>query len=158
MVLTKSERRALLFITGILMASVLVKWLIPHETNTAIYDYSMEDSLFKALSADTVDIKTASDVREKPLKNKNMITSRKKIKKILEKKSININTADQSTLEKLPQIGPSTAKLIIEYREKNGPFKSIDELDNVKRIGPKTIEKIAPYIYIKSAVDSVKQN
>ncbi len=152
MVLTKSEQRALLFITGILLASILVKWLIPHETNTTIYDYTMEDSLFKVLSADTLKTEIHTVKMEKPLKNANKRKS--KIKEKLKRKSININIADQKTLEKLPQIGPITAKLIIEYREQNGPFKSIDELDNVKRIGPKTIEKIEAYIYIKTAADS----
>jgi len=154
MVLTKSERRALLFITGVLLASILVKWLIPHETNTAIYDYSMEDSLFKVLSADTIDNIQQNIVMDKPLKS----TSKKKSesKEVLKEKSVDINTADQKTLERLPQIGPSTAKLIIEYREQNGPFKSVNELDNVKRIGPKTIEKIAPYIFIKNTTDSLK--
>ncbi|MEJ2543531.1 MAG: helix-hairpin-helix domain-containing protein [Calditrichaceae bacterium] len=154
MVLTKSERRALLFITGILLASILVKWLIPHETNTAIYDYSMEDSLFKALSADTAETNSQPVEINKPLKTTNKRKSKKK--EILKEKSININTADQKTLERLPRIGPSTAKLILEYREQNGPFKSINELDNVKRIGPKTLEKIEPYIFIKTVMDSSK--
>ena len=150
MVLTKSERRALLFITGILLASVFVKWLIPHETNTKIYDYSMEDSLFKALSSDIMGDVIIEETVKKPLKSK----STKKVKKTLEEKSIDINTADQKNLEKLPGIGPATAKLIIDYRTENGPFQSINELDNVKRIGPKTIEKITPYIYLKTAIDT----
>ena len=150
MVLTKSERRALLFITSVLVASVLVKWLIPGETNTAMYDYSMEDSLFKVLSADT--IKDTKEI-EKPLRS--VRKNKKKIKETLKEKSIDINTADQKTLEKLPGIGPTTAKLIIEYRKQNGQFKSINELDNVKRIGPKTIEKIGPYIYLKTVIDSL---
>ena len=135
------------------MASLLVKWLIPSETNTAMYDYSMEDSLFKVLSADTVLIEHKEVKTEKPLKSVNRIKN--KIKEKPKRKSIDINNADQKTLEKLPGIGPATAKLIIEYRNQNGPFKSINELDNVKRIGPKTIEKIGPYIYLKTVIDSL---
>lgn len=157
MVLTKSERRALLFITGVLMASILVKWLIPHEINTTIYDYSMEDSLFKALSADTVLIEHKEARIEKPLKSVSRIKKKNKTKEILKIKSIEINSANQKILEKLPGIGPATAKSIIDYRKQNGAFQSIKELDNVKRIGPKTIEKIEPYIYIESAIDSTKQ-
>lgn len=59
---------------------------------------------------------------------------------------ININTADYETLQLIPGIGEALARNIIEYRNANGPFKSIQELDNVKRIGPATIEKIRPYI------------
>lgn len=48
---------------------------------------------------------------------------------------VNINTANQSELERLPGIGPSLAERIINYREENGNFKNIDELKNVKGIG-----------------------
>ena len=60
--------------------------------------------------------------------------------------SININTASQKELERLPRIGPATAKNIIEFRELNGPFKSFSDIKKVKRIGPKTLEKIKPFI------------
>lgn len=48
---------------------------------------------------------------------------------------VNINTANQSELDRLPGIGPSLAERIINYREENGNFKSTDELQNVKGIG-----------------------
>jgi len=49
--------------------------------------------------------------------------------------AVNINTATQSELEGVKGLGPSKAKAIIEYREKNGPFKSVDDLDKVKGFG-----------------------
>lgn len=55
---------------------------------------------------------------------------------------VNINTADLAGLDKLTGVGPVTAQAIIDYRNANGPFKSIDELDNVKGIGPATINKL----------------
>ena len=48
---------------------------------------------------------------------------------------INLNTATQAELETLTGIGVSTAKKIIDYREKNGKFKSIEEIKNVSGIG-----------------------
>lgn len=48
---------------------------------------------------------------------------------------MNINEAKQEDFEQLPGIGPSIAKKIIEYREQNGKFTSIDELQEVKGIG-----------------------
>ena len=48
---------------------------------------------------------------------------------------MNINTANQSELDRLPGIGPSLAERIIEYREENGNFKNIEDLQNVKGIG-----------------------
>ena len=55
---------------------------------------------------------------------------------------ININLADINELQKITGIGQVKAESIIEYREKNGGFKSIDEVKNVDGIGEKTFEKI----------------
>ncbi len=55
---------------------------------------------------------------------------------------IDINTADKTTLTTmLNGIGEKKAEAIIAYREENGPFKSIEELANVKGIGEATVEK-----------------
>lgn len=62
---------------------------------------------------------------------------------------VNINTATQAELELLPQVGPAMAKKILEYREKNGPFKDPKELDRIKGIGPKTLEKLLPLVTVK---------
>lgn len=53
---------------------------------------------------------------------------------------ININTASVSDLQKLKNIGPTKAELIVAYREQNGPFNSVDDLVQVSGIGPKTLE------------------
>ena len=58
---------------------------------------------------------------------------------------ININTASAAELESLPGVGPRTATLIVEYRQKNGPFKKIEELMNVRGIGAKTAARIVEY-------------
>jgi len=55
---------------------------------------------------------------------------------------INLNTASEEQLQLLPGIGPSLARRIIEHREKFGRFGSVDELDRVKGIGPKIIERV----------------
>lgn len=65
-----------------------------------------------------------------------------------ENTKININKAGMDELVSLPYIGEVKAKAIIEYRNIYGPFKSIDELDNIKGIGPKTIERLRPYITV----------
>src|SRR5256885_643794 len=57
---------------------------------------------------------------------------------------ININTAPSADLELLPGIGPALAARIIEYRKTSGPFRSVDDLDKVKGIGPRTLVKIRP--------------
>lgn len=59
---------------------------------------------------------------------------------------VNLNTAQQSDLEKIPGIGPSSAKRIIEYRAKVGCFTSIDEIKKVKGFGKSKFEKIKDFI------------
>nr|WP_244833414.1 helix-hairpin-helix domain-containing protein [Clostridium sp. BJN0001] len=59
-----------------------------------------------------------------------------------ESSKININTADAEGLKKINGVGDAKAKKIIEYREKNGKFKSIDEIKNIGGIGEKTFEKM----------------
>jgi competence protein ComEA len=55
---------------------------------------------------------------------------------------VNINTATQAELETLPGIGPVTAGRIIAYRQANGPFERVEDLDNVPGIGPATVEGV----------------
>lgn len=61
---------------------------------------------------------------------------------------ININSASLEELDVLPGIGPAYAQKIIDYREANGGFKTIDEIQNVKGIGPKTFEKMKDQITV----------
>lgn len=63
---------------------------------------------------------------------------------------INLNTATREQLETLPGVGSKIAQAIIEYREKHGPFKSVDELLEIKGIGPKKLEKIRPLVTIEA--------
>ena len=56
--------------------------------------------------------------------------------------AVNINTATQSELEAVTGVGPAKAKAIIAYRDANGGFKNLEELDKVKGFGKASIEKL----------------
>jgi len=64
---------------------------------------------------------------------------------------VNINTASASDIEGLPGIGAKTAARIVEYRQKNGPFKKIEELMNVRGIGEKNFLKLKPQLTVGAA-------
>lgn len=61
---------------------------------------------------------------------------------------VNINTADAAALEALNGVGPATAQAIVQYREENGSFTAIDELENVPRLGAATIDKFRAQITV----------
>jgi len=62
---------------------------------------------------------------------------------------VNINAATIESLQLIPGIGEVKAKSIVEYRNKNGGFKSIEEIKNISGIGDKTFEKLRDYIDIR---------
>ena len=64
---------------------------------------------------------------------------------------VNINTASSEELELLPRVGPALAGRIIEFREANGPFQTVDEILAVKGIGESSFEKLEPFIVTSGA-------
>jgi competence protein ComEA len=61
---------------------------------------------------------------------------------------ININTAAAGELDNLPGIGAKTAARIVEYRQKNGPFKKVEDLMNVRGVGEKNFLKLKDHITV----------
>ncbi len=65
---------------------------------------------------------------------------------------IDLNTAQAHELESLPGVGRSLARAIVAYREGNGPFAAIDDVDNVPGIGPKTLDAIRQLVTVSGGL------
>jgi competence protein ComEA len=66
--------------------------------------------------------------------------------------ALDLNRATKAELRLIPGIGDSLAQRVVDQRERNGPFKSVDELRQVSGIGPKTLERLRPRLFV--AADS----
>jgi competence ComEA-like helix-hairpin-helix protein len=64
---------------------------------------------------------------------------------------LDLNAASQSDLESLPGIGPALAERILRQRERTGGFRSLEELLEVRGVGPKTLERIRPFVALGSS-------
>lgn len=62
--------------------------------------------------------------------------------------AVDLNKAGQAELESVKGIGPKKAKSILEYRDKNGPFKSVDDLAKVKGFGKASVAKVRPLLSV----------
>lgn len=73
--------------------------------------------------------------------------------------AVNLNTASIDELTAVKGIGPSKAKAIVEHRDKNGPFKSVDDLKEIKGFGDKSVDKMRGELSVgDSAATASKKN
>lgn len=147
-VLTRSEKKGLLFLAGIVLAGFFVEGILPYQEQTNIYDYHLADSLFDVLSSDTAMISTEGNTK---VAGGTVNEQKAKLKRGLPVNKIDINHATVEQLVMLPGIGPKTAKRIVDFRNKNGLFRYYDDLLKIERIGPKTLKKLKPLIYLEKA-------
>ena len=64
---------------------------------------------------------------------------------------VNLNTASSAELQQVPGIGPSTAGKILQVRKSYGSFKSVDDLQAIKGIGPKKLDKMRKYLTVSKS-------
>ncbi|MCR4417576.1 MAG: ComEA family DNA-binding protein [Ignavibacteria bacterium] len=136
---TKEEIKILLFLILFTTGGVILK------NFDAIFQIQKPKNQFENTDIDSILVAVFSD--EKIDKSETIINPKRD--NSLKKHSIDLNKATVEELIKLPGIGENTAMKIIEYRQRFGGFKKIEELMRVERIGQKTFEKIKDYLIIK---------
>lgn len=153
--LTKTEIKIFIFLVSVFcIGSVYSYFKDGKETGLNLFDYSEQDRIFDSLTnkqENNLDLTVGNiDSNQEVLDFNERIFDKNEEKKTSSKISkININKAGVNQLKTLPGIGEKTALSIIEWRNKNGNFKSVYQLLEVKGIGNAKLEKIKQYIFIE---------
>lgn len=139
----------LLWLTGRLLqggAGMPEDWPVRNAELTRLFDAHGRQEVPEAPPApDTSAAKGTASVTDKAVESGTKIPE-----PAVQGKATDLNRASVSELDKLPGIGPSKAKAIVEYREKQGGFRTIEELKKVKGIGDKTFETLKPFITVQN--------
>ncbi|MEM1042245.1 MAG: helix-hairpin-helix domain-containing protein [Bacteroidota bacterium] len=160
--ITAPEAAALLFVAGVLLAGLGVRY---YQNHTVPYAPDYYAALDAALDARAVALRTGSDtaavaasdsIRAKdvaphaalPVVAASAWASRSARRSALGPVRMNLNTASERLLQRLPGIGPALAGRITTYRSQHGDFAQPGHLVRVKGIGPKTFEKLEPYLFV----------
>jgi competence protein ComEA len=69
---------------------------------------------------------------------------------------VNLNTANSEELQQVPGIGPATAEKILQTRKSYGSFKSVNDLQAIRGIGPKKLDKMRKYLTVGTAGQNKK--
>ena len=72
-------------------------------------------------------------------------------------KPLDLNTATPEELQQLPGIGPTTAKAMVHFREKSGPFRRVEDLLVIRGITRRKLEKLRPYVTVQGNPPGKKQ-
>ena len=167
--LTRHEAMALSCLSGLLIIGIIVRQvqqqaiLVPPDAYAELDQLFFErsgmnvgaaaDTTSPALATSAIETDsgrheeaaaTASSIREPPGEPSGSETLH-----------IDINRAGASELEKLPRIGPKTAERILAFRDAYGAFRSVNDLQQVRGIGPKTLELLRPHVYAGAPPPSV---
>lgn len=124
--LTSVERRAIAVLVVTFIVGLGIRLWQGTFASPPKFDYSAPDSIFAALSADTIPSPAAVETTA----------------------AVNLNTASKDQLMSLPGIGPATAERIMLERDDGGPFRSVEDLRRVRGIGAKRIEQLRPLVTV----------
>ena len=151
--LTETEIKVLLFLISAFILGFGYKTFFKYDDNDKAknFDYSKEDSIFLAAGNeyDSTETDKSVDYKQEVLDFNESNFTGSNTRQTPKEKSINLNSAKLEDLILLPGIGESTAKKILELREKKSGFKALKDLLDVKGIGEVKFNKIKKYIFIE---------
>jgi len=158
--LTVQEIKTIIFVLSIIGLGLIIRYTnikFP-ENRTEKSSFYFYDSLSKAIANKNLTLSEQDKIIEKRVDSDqelldfsvNKLDIDKKNKFSLKENSINLNTVSKDILIKLPGIGPKTAEKIIGLRKSKNSYKKIDELLEVKGIGPVKLKAIKKYLYIEN--------
>ena len=156
-----AERIWLLLLMGISVVSWTVQAFIQHPEGLWSQEYIQEREQFERLFATHIQnhnermqrygsvgepyvINPISEIEPYPPVSKN---------DQLDSVWLDLNKATASELQQIKGIGPSTAQKILDWRTQNGRFDSLGQLIDVKGIGPKSLLKMRPFLFVRDSVD-----
>lgn len=148
--ITTSESSALLFVVALLLIGSGVRYEQGHSVPTEATAYASLDSTFAARSAALPEVAPEIEVVA-VAEASGPATVRPRTPRRPAKPGpvrMNVNTASEQLLQRLPGIGPKMAARILEYRAAHGDFLRPRDVIRVKGIGPKTFEKLEPYLFV----------
>lgn len=140
---TRNELTAVVVLSTLFLVGSVLKRSMPDRTTPPVhrsFSYAALDSQFLALAQAPPDTAT---VRPRRAAGKSAAMPAPA--------SIDVNSATGEEFQKLPGIGPAIASRIIAYRNEHGRFDGIDDLGDVKGIGPRTLERIRRYLVVRDA-------
>lgn len=144
--ITRAERYAITLLMIMLGGLVLVNAILKPTTPFSREDYKEIDRQFRRQTAILHQQEQKLLARYNPEQSPFSVADTIPDKLLPEGVTINVNTAEAKSLQKLPGIGPAFARRIINYREQNGPFKTKGDLLKIKGIGKATLQKMEPLI------------
>lgn len=148
--ITTAEATALLFVAAVLLVGFAAQHLQAPDAPVGADHYAALHEELAArstpLAADTTDADSTDSTQVAVAEP----TTRSRSTKAGPVR-MNLNTASERLLQRLPRIGPKMAERIVAYREAHGPFARPSHVVRVRGIGPKTFEQMEPYLFVDEA-------
>lgn len=145
--ITRSEAAALLVLTALLLTGLGVRYV--QDAPRAAPAYAETDHRFRQAAArlKAAQAPPATSEEEAPPAASDTAAS--------DTVRMNLNRASAKQLERLPRVGPVISKRIAAYRKEHGPFAAVAHLQRVSGIGPKTMERLAPLLFVAPPEESL---